>query len=104
MSNQPEPQPGYHPASDVTETKPYKHPSWTWLIIHAIITGIILAILWVIYAKQDAASFGSTYPWPAWFTSALGILLLGHLCDVVFDSNRNHQDKYYEKYLYEKDH
>jgi hypothetical protein len=84
--------------------KEYKAPSWKLLVLHAIVYGIIITIMWVVYAKQDAASFGSTYPWPAWFTTGLGIVLLGHLCNVFFDSNRNHEDKYYEKYLYEKDH
>lgn len=78
--------------------------SKTWLIIHAIVYAIIMIILWSIYAHQDVGVFGNMYPWPAWFTTALGIVLLGHLCNVVFDSNRNHEDKYYEKYLYERDH
>jgi hypothetical protein len=84
--------------------KEYKAPSWKLLIVHAIVYGIIITILWVIYARQDAASSGNTYPWPAWFTTGLGIVLVGHLCNVFFDSNRNHEDKYYEKFLYEKDH
>lgn len=59
--------------------------------------------MWVVYAKQDAAHFGSYYPWPAWFTSGWGIALIAHFCHVFFDNNRDHQDRYYEKYLYEKE-
>jgi len=83
--------------------KEYKAPSWKLLVVHAIVYGIIMVILWSIYGHQAKASFGRTYPWPAWFTTGLGIILLGHLCNVFFDSNRNHEDKYYEKYLYEKE-
>jgi hypothetical protein len=86
------------------EQKGYKAPSWKLLVIHAILYGIIITIMWIVYAHQDAASFGRTYPWPAWFTTGLGITVVGHLCNVFFDSNRNHEDKYYEKYLYERDH
>ncbi len=86
------------------QKKEYKAPSWKLLVVHAIIYGIGIAIMWVIYGQQNAASHGATYPWPAWFTTGWGIVVLGQLCNVFFDSNRNHQDKYYEKYLYEKDH
>ena len=83
--------------------KEYKAPSWKLLLVHAIVYGIIMAIMWTVYVHQDAAAFGRAYPWPAWFTTGLGIILLGHTCNVFFDSNRNHEDKYYEKYLYEKE-
>jgi uncharacterized integral membrane protein len=84
--------------------KTYKAPSWKLLVVHAIVYGIIIAIMWIVFAHQNKVSFGRTYPWPAWFTTGLGIILLGHICNVFFDSNRNLEDKYYEKYLWEKDH
>jgi uncharacterized integral membrane protein len=86
------------------KAKTYKAPSWKLLVVHAIVYGIIIAIMWIVFAHQNKASFGRTYPWPAWFTTGLGIILLGHICNVFFDSNRNLEDKYYEKYLWEKDH
>ena len=82
----------------------YKGPSKTYLLINAILFAIAITIMWIVYLQADKASHGSTYPWPAWFTSGWGLFLLGHFCNVYFDSNKNHQDKNYEKYLYERDH
>ena len=56
------------------------------LLIHAIIYGIAVAIMWTTYDKGHTHW---TYPWPAWITAAWGLWLLGHVC-IVF---RSYEDK-----------
>jgi 2TM domain len=89
---------------DYRKTREYKAPSKKVLYIHIVVYIVTMAVLWYIYYVHNAKLEGAAYPWEGWLTGTWFLALTGHFCNTFFDNNRNNQDKFYMKYLYEKDH
>lgn len=85
-------------------TAEYAAPSKKFFIIHLVVFLIAITALWINYYLVNKAAHGAAYPWECWITGAWFIALTGHFCNTYFDSNKNHSDKQYEKYLYERSH
>jgi hypothetical protein len=84
---------------------PYHAPSKTLFFIHLIVYVIAMLILWlVVYRNHDAQLQGDAYPWEGWFTGTWFLVVVAHFCNTFFDNNKDNQDKYYLKYLWEKEH
>ena len=47
------------------------------LLVHFIAFTVVTILMWTLYDK-GATSW--VYPWPAWFTAAWALSLVGHVC------------------------